>query len=137
MATCTFPERLGLPTSVASPIMVRVLTSYGCHLKRERAVLRTKSRVFTTAAMNCYKCKFFAGSLFCHICRSILVVRDNRWLNVQIVTGFPQTWKTWNNQGISLTGKSQGISLKVRERFEAGLSSKANHPRLLKWTYTG
>jgi len=41
------------------------------------------------------------------------------------------------NQGISLTWKSQGISPKVRKLFEAGLSSKANHPRLLKWTYTG
>jgi len=39
------------------------------------------------------------------------------------ISGFPQTWKTW---------KSQGISPKVKELFEAGLSSKANHPRLLK-----
>jgi len=45
-----------------------------------------------------------------------------------VTAGFPQTWKTW---------KSRGISPKVRELFEAGLSSKANHPRLLKWTYAG
>jgi len=38
---------------------------------------------------------------------------------------------------VPLTWKSQGISPKVRELFEAGLSSKANHPRLLEWKYAG
>jgi len=45
---------------------------------------------------------------------------------VKQLAGFPQTWKAW---------KSQGIAPKVRELFEAGLSSKAFHPRLLKWTW--
>jgi len=45
--------------------------------------------------------------------------------------------KSGNFTNLEKSGRSQGISPKVRELFEAGLSSKANHPRLLKWTYAG
>jgi len=45
--------------------------------------------------------------------------------------------KSGNFTNLERSGKSQGISPKVRELFEAGLSSKANNPRLLKWTYAG
>jgi len=45
--------------------------------------------------------------------------------------------KSGNFTNLEKSSKSQGISPKVRELFEAGLLSKANHPRLLKWTYAG
>jgi len=49
---------------------------------------------------------------------------------IRVPTDLENLEKSGNFTNLEKSGKSQGVLPKVREHFEVGLSSKANHPRL-------